>query len=187
MILFIHGFASCGLGDKSRALIRHFGRDAVLTPDLAHDPGAAAAQLEALVAAHDIDLLVGSSLGGHYATWLNRRHCLPAVLMNPAVAPQLLLAAYLGEHRRWCDGAPFRLTRRHLETFAGQVRPRLRPDERYLVLLQAGDELLDYRVAAGYYRGHRVVVQPGGSHRFENLPAYLPQIEAFRRESLAAS
>lgn len=180
MILFIHGFASCGLGDKSRTLIAHFGRDQVLTPDLSHDPAAAVAQLTGLRDSHPVDLLVGSSLGGHYATWLNRSRPLPTVLINPAVDPAELLAPYVGPHMRWCDGAPFELTAEHLRTLRAQHRTVLDPGEHYLVLLQTGDELLDYRVAAARYRDHDVVVEPGGNHRFENLADYLPRIQAFR-------
>jgi predicted esterase YcpF (UPF0227 family) len=181
VLLFIHGFASCGLGEKSRTLIRYYGRDQVLTPDLPHDPACAGSRLDALRRQHPVDLLVGSSLGGHYATWLNRVDPIPAVLINPVVDPARLLASYVGTHRRWCDGAPFELTPAHLAALAAQYRPTLGPGERYLVLLHAGDEVLDYRDAAAYYRDHEVVVQPGGNHRFENLADYLDRIDAFRR------
>jgi predicted esterase YcpF (UPF0227 family) len=181
VILFIHGFASCGLGDKSRVLIDHYGRDQVLTPDLAPDPALAVAQLETLQRRHPVNLLIGSSLGGHYATRLNRRQPVPTVLINPAVQPARLLEPYIGPHRRWCDGARFELTRQHIATLAAQYRPTLGPAERYLVLLQAGDEVLDYRTAAAYYRAHQVVLQPGGNHRFENLADYLDRIDAFRQ------
>jgi predicted esterase YcpF (UPF0227 family) len=183
MILFIHGFASCGLGEKSRTLIEHFGRQQVLTPDLAFAPAEAAAQLEGLLAAHPIDLLVGSSLGGYYATWLNRDRNLPAVLINPAVRPWELLAAHLGRHSRWCDGAGFEFTAQHVEQLRALHRPTLRGEERYLVLLQMGDEVLDYRHAAHYYRDTEVVIQAGGNHRFENLVDYLPAITTFRHST----
>ncbi len=180
MILFIHGFASCGLGGKAHSLIAHFGHDLVLTPDLAPDPEIAVQQLEALRRQHPVDLLVGSSLGGHYATWLNRTRPTPTVLVNPAVDPARLLAPYVGPHSRWCDGAPFELTHAHIAMLAAQHRPVLDPAERYLVLLQAGDEVLDHRRAAAYYHAHQVVIEPGGNHRFENLADYLPLIAAFR-------
>lgn len=180
MILFIHGFASCGLGDKSRTLISHFGRRQVLTPDLAFAPAEAAGQLVQLLDNHPIDLLVGSSLGGYYATWLNRERNLPAVLINPAVRPWELLTAHLGRHSRWCDGAAFDFTAQHVEQLRALYRPALRDGERYLVLLQTGDEVLDYRNAAHYYRDAQVVIEAGGNHRFENLADYLPAIETFR-------
>jgi uncharacterized protein len=181
MILFIHGFASRGLGDKSRALIDYFGASEVLTPDLPHQPDTAVALLERLLREHPIDLLVGSSLGGYFATWLNRNAGLPAVLINPAIAPSLLLDDYLGEHTS-DSGERFVLTRQHLDDLRAMYRPRLRDDERYLVLLQSGDEILDYRQAATYYAAKDVVVEPGGDHRFRNFSNYLPRIAAWRTQ-----
>lgn len=183
MILFIHGFASCGLGRKSRLLIERYGRDQVLTPDLPFAPAEAAHFLHQQLERHPVDLLVGSSLGGYYATWLNASHAIPAVLINPAVRPWGLLARHLGPQTRWCDGRPFEVTRAHGEQLRTLYRPALRPDERYLVLLQSGDEILDYRAAADYYRDQQVIVERGGNHRFENLADYLPAIDSFRHSN----
>lgn len=178
MILYIHGFASCGLGQKSLLLRQHFGAERVLTPDLPPAPRAACAALERLLARYPVRLLVGSSLGGYYATWLLARHEIPAVLINPAIAPYLLLEDYLGEHRG-CHDRPFEVTRETLAQLHALYRPRLRPQERYLVLLQTGDEVLDYRQAAAYYADKDLVIEAGGNHRFENLSDHLPRIEAW--------
>ena len=181
MILFIHGFASCGLGQKSRCLINHFGQDQVLAPDLPFRPDEAITLLRALTEQHPVDLLVGSSLGGYYATWLNREQPIPTVLVNPAVRPVELLTGYLGPHTRWCDGAAFEFTEADAVQLSAMYRPELRRDERYLVLLQTGDEVLDYHQAVDYYRDHPLIIEQGGNHRFENLADYLPRIAAFRR------
>lgn len=186
MILFIHGFASCGLGRKSRQLIAHFGADQVLAPDLPFAPTAAIAFLEQLLDTQPVDLLVGSSLGGFYATALNRQRTLPSVLLNPAVRPWQLLTEHLGPQQRWCDGQRFDFTLEHATQLEGLYRPRLRTDERYLVLLQSGDEILDYRAAASYYGGHELVIENGGNHRFENLPDYLSAIDHFYQRNQAA-
>ncbi len=182
MILFIHGFASCGLGHKSQLLIDYFGRDQVLTPDLPFRPIEAIAALQALQERHPVDLLVGASLGGFYATWLNRERPTPSVLINPVVRPYELLADHLGTQTRWCDGQTFEFTRADAEPLKAMYRPHLRPDEHYLVLLQTGDEVLDYRQAADYYRDQQVIIEHGGNHRFENLADYLPKIAAFRHQ-----
>ena len=48
-----------------------------------------------------------------------------------------------------------------------------------LVLLDAQDEVLDYRLAEAAFRGcGRSIVFPGGSHRFEHLPEALSEIRA---------
>lgn len=178
MILFIHGFASCGLGRKSTLLKAYFGEDRVLAPDLPGDPVEAVAHLESLLRKHEVDLLVGSSLGAYFATWLNREHCLPAVLINPAIAPFLLLEDYLGTHTG-CNQRALEVTPQTLEALRRLYRPELRAEEPYLVLLQTGDEVLDYRQAAAYYADKDVLIERGGSHRFEDLHHHLPRIAAW--------
>ena len=178
MILFIHGFRSCGLGQKSQALIDHFGRDEVLTPDLPNHPKDAADALTDLIDTHPIDLLIGSSLGGHLATYLNHSKIIPSVLINPAVAPHSLLNDYLGEHED-CHGNLFKVTQDYLEVLQQQYRNDLSSNERYLVLLQTGDENLDYRKAAAYYADFDVIVEQGGNHRFEQ---HLPHIAEWRKQ-----
>jgi predicted esterase YcpF (UPF0227 family) len=181
MILYIHGFRSCGLSVKSRALQQYFGQDQVLTPDLPHRPLAAIQHLESLLQQQRVQLLVGSSLGGYFATWLKREHDIPAVLINPAIAPALLLEDYLGTHQD-CYGRPFEVTPQTLGELRSLHRPSLGEREAYLVLLQTGDEILDYRQAATYYADKEVVIEQGGNHRFENLSEYLPRIQAWARQ-----
>lgn len=179
MILYIHGFASCGLSNKSRVLMQHYGTDQVLAPDLNHAPAAAIQQLETLLAEHPVELLVGSSMGGFYATWLNRHNTpTPAVLVNPAVSPPKLLNDLIGEHEG-CQGK-FDFTPEHIQQLKAMRRDTLRVQEHYLVLLQTEDEVLDYRHAAAFYADKNVVVETGGNHRFENLNDYLPQIDHWR-------
>lgn len=177
-VLFLHGFASCGVGNKSQLLQRWFGADQVLTPDLPADPDAAIALAEGLLRRHEVDLMVGSSLGGFYATWLGSRHHCAAVLINPSVRPYETLAAHIGRHRWWCRDEAFDWTGGHLDALR-----RYRVDQvggPCLVLLQSGDEVLDYHQARDYYRGQRVIVEIGGNHRFDGLEDYYNMIERFR-------
>lgn len=185
MLLYIHGFASCGDGRKSRLLKQYLGAHEVVAPDLPTSPRKAATQLQQILIEQPIDMLIGSSLGGHYATWLNRVWRLPTVLINPVLRPDLLLKPWLGWHENWCDQRPFELTTMHVRELAEQIRSGLLDDENYLVLLQSGDEVLDHTQAARFYGEHRVVIQNGGNHRFENLADYLPEIAAFYRAAVA--
>lgn len=180
-ILFIHGFGSRGLGNKSRALQDCFGPGQVLAPDLSPHPTQAIIQLQDLIDTQDVDLLLGSSLGGYYATWLNRRRSIPAVLVNPAVMPFALLEDFIGEHR-YEDGERFSLGTADIRALRRMHRPLLRADEHYLVLLQTGDQTLDYRQAAAYYAAKEVVVEQGGDHRFRDFQRYLPRIAAWREQ-----
>lgn len=177
MILFIHGFGSCGWGQKSLQLRRHFGLQQVIAPDLPFHPEQAIHRLQGLIARYPVRALIGSSLGGFFATALNASGPLPAILVNPVVRPHELLARYLGPQRRWCDGARFEVRQDYLAALMRLQRDRLAADERYLVLLQQGDETLDYRQAAEFYRDKEVVQIAGGSHRFERFEQQLPRID----------
>lgn len=179
MILYLHGFASCGDSTKTRLLKAHFGADKVLSPDIPIEPDAALAWLQKLIETHNVDLLIGSSLGGFYATLLSGRYGIDTVLINPSCHPYQTLAPYVGENRYWCSGDPFEWKSAYLLQLARMAETMQLPDARMLVLLQTGDEVLDYRVAEAIYRDYEVVVEAGGNHRFENLGEYLERIERF--------
>ena len=182
MLLYIHGFGSCGQGNKVVQLKKYFGANDVLSPDLSHDPPQAMAQLEELIAAHPVDMLLGSSLGGYYAEWLNGRHGIPSVLINPSTQPQITLARLIGPNKEWCTGKTFNWTAKQVESLGQFQRERPGASERYLLIVQTGDEVLDYRLAAERYRDYEVVITQGGNHRFESLEPYLPRIALFREQ-----
>ena len=182
MILYIHGFASCGDSTKTRLLKARFGDAGVLAPDVPVAPEEAMAFLSALIETRDVVLLIGSSLGGFYATALAHRYGIDAVLINPSVHPWRTLAPYIGTNRYWCSGEPFEWKGEYLLQLARIAEGMGPPDAELLVLLQTGDEVLDYRVAAEVYTAYEVVIEEGGNHRFENLGDYLERIEAFYRE-----
>jgi predicted esterase YcpF (UPF0227 family) len=183
-ILYIHGLASCGTGNKSRALANYFGPGNLLAPDLPMEPALTAALLEEIVVQEDVDLVVGSSLGGFHAVWLNRLRAIPTVLVNPAVRPWESLAPYVGKLTSWCSKETLELTAAHL----GQLRTMARePDpatESYLVLLGDEDEILDHRESAARFSRFDVRVAAGDDHRFGTFPDWLPAIETFRAAHL---
>ncbi len=124
--------------------------------------------------------LVGSSLGGFYATWLAEKHDVRAVLINPAIDPHVGLRAYLGPQQAFHGGERYELTEEHLrkwkELFVIKVRP-----ERYLLLVETGDEVLDYRAAVRKYRGAKQVVVQGGDHSLASFPVQMPLLLEFAR------
>lgn len=187
LILFIHGFGSCGWGTKSLLLRRHFGVGRLLAPDLPPHPQRAIDHLRGILRRYPIRALVGSSLGGFYATCLNAGQRLPAILINPVVRPHTLLAGHRGWQRRWCDERPFFVGDDYLDGLAALHREQLADDEAYLVLLQQGDEVLDYRDAAAYYRDKDLVEIPGGNHRFDDLDRHLNKIDAWLARQRDAS
>ena len=178
-LLFIHGFGSCGTGNKAETLRQHFGASRLLSPDLPVNPADCLNILSDLISEHQPLATVSSSLGSYYATWLNQHHNMPAILINPAVNPAMVLEPHIGTHRHWCSGEIFELTADHIDQLKQLKRNQLGQRENYLVLLQEGDEVLDYREAVRFYQGQQVIIEQGGNHRFENLHDYLTMIEQF--------
>ena len=126
------------------------------------------------------DCLIGSSLGGFYATYLAEKLSLKAVLINPAVDPHVGLRAYLGAQKNLHTGEPYELTEAHLREWEKLYMPRITP-QRYLLIVETGDEVLDYRRALARYAGAEQVVIEGGDHSLQSFPLHLPRILEFSR------
>ena len=183
MLIYIHGFNSSPASFKANLLKRRLeelGRGAeFIAPALPHRPGAAAALLDAEVEKHSASALVGSSLGGFYATWLAEKHGLKAVLVNPAVRPYDGLRQFLGPQQNLYTGERYELTRAHLTELAAMDVAVITRPERYLLIVAKGDEILDYRHAVERYRGCRQIVIEGGDHGLSAFDQYLDAVLGF--------
>jgi len=182
-ILYLHGFCSSPASWKSRLLaevLQAQGHDdCFFCPALSHVPFEAIAQAEALINGQNGPLtLVGSSLGGYYATWLAEQFGLRAVLINPAVVAPLSLDEFIGTQTNLYTGESFEFTSGHIEQLRALEVPHIIP-ERYLLMLETGDALLDYRQAVVRYAGCRQLVLEGGDHSFTRFPDLLPQLLEF--------
>jgi len=177
MILYIHGFASCGDSNKTKLLRENFPK--VLCPDIPVDPDKAVAFLQKLVVANNVSLIIGSSLGGFYASYLAQKFEIKTILLNPSTQPFLTLAPYVGTNTFFCSGETFEWTKEHITKLWEYAISKNSIKAPVLVLLQKGDETLDYTQAEAVYENYEVVVQEGGNHRFENLDEYLGVIKKF--------
>jgi predicted esterase YcpF (UPF0227 family) len=181
-LIYIHGFNSSPASFKARvlrdALAQRAPACAFLAPALPHAPAAAARLLDALAAAHPRAMLVGSSLGGYYATWLAERHDLRAVLINPAVRPYELLAGHVGMQTNLHTGEQYEFTPAHVAELRA-LEPAAIGPHRYLLMVETADEVLDYRLAVDRYRGARQCVIEGGDHGFSDFAAHLAPVMAF--------
>lgn len=184
VIIYLHGFNSSPESRKARYLLRCLEErgqeERYACPKLPHRPLDAIATIETELARDPSNriTLVGSSLGGFYATWLAEKHGMRAVLVNPAIDPHVGLRGHLGLQRNCYSGEEYRLTEDHLREWERLSVPSPSP-ERYLLLVETGDEVLDYRVAVNKYRGARQVVVRGGNHSFASFPAHVPLILEF--------
>ena len=188
MILYLHGFRSAPASFKAQALaLRMVELDleaAFWCPQLPVSAKEAMALVEAKIARCNAaggpaPTLVGSSLGGYYATWLAERHDLKAVLVNPAVVAPLDLEPYLGRQTNLYTGEAFDFTEAHIQELRDLEVPAITRPQRYWLLVEEGDEVLDYRDAVAKYAGARQTVLPGGDHSFTRWGDYLDDVLRF--------
>jgi len=192
MIVYLHGFRSSSKSAKAMQLrdavaaLAPAARPTLVVPDLPHRPLEAIAQVAALVErANETDVaFVGSSLGGYYATHLAERFDARAIVVNPTVRPYDDLRPYAGTQINLYSGETFTVADAHFDELrALQVTRIARPD-RYLLLVQTGDAVLDYREAVAFYGGAWQSVQGGGDHAFQGFAAHIPSILRFATSKL---
>ena len=185
-IVYLHGFRSSPASIKATRLREYVdalpNRPVLHIPELTHAPaiavGGVAAWVEANARGKNLTF-VGSSLGGFYATHLAERFGARAVMINPAVQPQRDLAPWIGIQTNLYTGAQVEVTQAHFAELAALRVPRITRPERYFLLVETGDEVLDYREAVAHYGGAYQYVRGGGDHTFTEFAAQIPAILRF--------
>ncbi len=186
-IAYLHGFNSGPTSVKGQALARAIAalpaavRPEYFRPRLSHWPAEAvrAVRRWAESVGREGLTFVGSSLGGFYATYLAETYGAKAILVNPALHPERTLAPYLGQQHNPYTGERYELTPTHLDELSALQVERITHPQRYLLLAQSGDELLDWRQAIAFYAGAWQFIQGGGDHAYENFAERAPLVLRF--------
>ena len=200
-LIYIHGFISSPQSAKAQLLLiamRSLGREnEYRTPQLPLDPEQAIKKLEALIKSNQQQQntanigLVGSSLGGYYALWLANKYNLKAVLVNPSVRPYDSLKAHLGEVENIYSGEKYTFNKSHINVLKSYEVKTPEKLENFYLMVQTGDEVLDYRQALEKFslseriesgkgvEGIKYEVQKGGSHGFDKFENMIPGILQF--------
>jgi len=182
--LYLHGFLSAPESTKAQQTLayfrQHLTEQQLLIPALPFSPAdaieVARDALTQLQRNYPEVLIIGSSLGGFYATWLAQQYGVKAALVNPAVRPFDLFEHYLGPNTHYYSGEVHELTSMHIEQLKALYCPVLTNPQRLFLLLQTGDETLDYRLAADYFRACPSWLEAGGDHSFRHFAERLPML-----------
>jgi predicted esterase YcpF (UPF0227 family) len=186
VIIYIHGFGSHGNGSKAKIFREYFhsiGED-FIAPSLSYVPELAIQTLEELIRSYHGDVyLIGSSLGGFYATYLSQKpEVKKVVLINPATKPMKTLRRALGDAPNFYDGSSFKWNDKHLEMLT-QYEYYLPHGswelEKFFVLLQKEDDVLDYKDAELKYNGAELIIENAGSHSFDGIERHFEAIRRF--------
>ena len=124
--------------------------------------------------------VVGSSLGGFYATVMAERLGCRAVLLNPAVDPARDLAAHIGETTAWHSDERFFFAPEFVDELRAMTPDTTTRPERYYAVIAKGDEVLDWREMTARYPGSRITLIEGGDHALSDFETvHLDRVLAF--------
>ncbi|WP_426343766.1 YqiA/YcfP family alpha/beta fold hydrolase [Pseudoduganella sp. R-32] len=185
MILYLHGFRSSPQSMKARLSgerMAQLGRSAeFICPQLPASPRLAMELAFGLVAGVPAEELtiVGSSLGGYYATWMAEKLGCRAVLLNPAVVAALDLEKHVGVTTAYHSDEPFEFKREYIEELRALAVPKITQPERYFLVACTGDEVLDYRDMVAHYAGAKQKVVQGSDHAISEYAGYLDEVLEF--------
>lgn len=185
MILYLHGFRSSPLSFKTSLLaarMQELGRgDEYHCPQLPASPRAAielALSIAQQVPPAELTL-IGSSLGGYYATWLAERLGCRAVMLNPAVHAARDLASQVGVKTQYHSNEPFEFKREYIDELEALAVPTITQPERYFLIAATGDELLDWREMVAHFAHAKQHVITGSDHGISDFADYADEVLAF--------
>jgi len=185
MTIVIHGFGSAGMGGKAMLFREYFKSQGkrCIAPSLSYIPDLAIDTLEQLIESYDEKItLVGSSLGGYYAIYLAEKYGLKAVLINPAVDSTKTLKKRVEEMSgmaiNYHDNSRFTWNMNHVEMLKEYSVDKVKNGE-YLLLLQTGDDVLDYKEAVAKLPNAKMIIEEGGTHPYEGIERHFDTILDF--------
>ena len=179
-ILYIHGFGSSGLGSKAQIFRKYFENLGIkfIAPSLSYIPDLAILTLEDIIKNCNNVKLIGSSLGGFYSIYLADKYNLKATLINPAANPDRTLQRAIPKAINYYDLSYFEWNENYLKMLKKyKITPQ--NQEKYLLMLQKGDETLNYKEALNLLPNSNLILEDGGNHSFEGVERHLEKIKNF--------
>ena len=183
-VIYIHGFNSAGYGDKVSKLKEHFGEENVLSINLPYNPEKAISLLEYLIRNLKNEeplLLVGTSLGGAYTLYLSYKFDVPGVIINPSVKPSEDLKSEVGKQKNYKTDEEYYFKEEYLNFLKKieiPIQELQKIKDKLYIYLDEGDELLDSRKTAEYFKGFYVKMFEGGNHRFQHMDELLEDLKS---------
>lgn len=185
VIIYLHGFLSSPQSLKASQSLefaqQNYPELAFEVPALDNHPIPAVDIIEHTMAKHKGKQchFIGSSLGGFLSSYMVQKYGGKAVLINPAVKPFELLADYLGLHQNPYTKVSFEINESHIDDLVSLNTLEISRPQDFWVLLQTGDEVLNFRQAETKYKDAKLTIEPGGDHSFQHFERFLPEIFRF--------
>jgi len=183
-VIYFHGFASSSDSTKAKLINKYISKNhrkvTVHTPDLSNNFEEAIYQIETLIKKNDGEIaFMGSSLGGYYALYFSQKLQTKAILINPAIPPLDGFDIYLGENKNYSTGKKFILTKNDIKFIRSISHKKFKNHDNTLVLLESGDETLNYSKSISYFKGSNIDIVMGGDHSYSSISDKLIKITNF--------
>ena len=183
-ILYFHGFKSSSDSDKAQEFKKFIENETsqtkIIIPDLEDDFKEAHKQIETLVDKNSPNILyMGSSLGGYYALYFAQLYKSKSVLINPAIAPLNDFEIHLGKNENYATGNKFTISKDDISYIRSLHHKKILEPKNNLILLESGDEILNYVESSSYFRGSYIDIFYGGNHSYTSIKEKFTKIKDF--------
>ena len=185
-VLYLHGFRSSPQSTKARQLAHLFQVSYPQVhwwcPQLPPSPRAATNLISQGTAdwPKETMAVIGSSLGGFYATWLAHQYRCKAILINPAIDPARDLAKYIGEHSVWQDpNERIYFAPAYIEELRNLYVDEFKDPQKVFALIAKGDEVLDWQEMTARYSCCQQLLLEGSDHGVSDFELHLPRLLEF--------
>jgi predicted esterase YcpF (UPF0227 family) len=183
-ILYFHGFKSSSDSSKAQEFKKFIenktSQTKIIIPDLEDDFKEAHKQIETLIDKNSPNILyMGSSLGGYYALYFAQLYKSKSVLINPAIAPLNDFEIHLGKNENYATGNKFTISKDDISYIRSLHHKKILEPKNNLILLESGDEILNYVESSSYFRGSYIDIFYGGNHSYTSIKEKFTKIKEF--------
>jgi hypothetical protein len=181
-IIYIHGFRSTGDSEKAKQLKAAFPNHTVVAPNLSANPKQAIQQLHNIISS-DIQstIVVGTSLGGFYATYLACIYDVPAFIINPSLEPHISLKSKVGKYKRFGSDEDYDFETPYvdeLKVLFDKLHASDKDANNLHFYLSTDDDVIKFDKLDTLFPNKRgVKTFDNAGHRFSRFPEIFPDIQ----------
>jgi|TARA_B100001094_G_scaffold104214_1_gene100496 predicted esterase YcpF (UPF0227 family) len=183
-ILYFHGFKSSSDSTKAKDLHKFISRQTrntiLITPNIHDNFHDAHDQIVNLIESNQPNIFfMGSSLGGYYASFFSQKYNKKAVLINPAIPPLKDFEMHLGKNKNYSNGNKFIITKNDIDYIRSLSYKKILKPKNLMILLESGDEILNYNDTSSYFSGSHIDILYGGDHSYSSFKEKFNKIQDF--------
>lgn len=185
IIVYLHGFRSSPQSYKAQLMAQHMWalglEEQYLCPQLPASPTQSIELILELIKdfAPEQLTLIGSSLGGYYATWIAERIGCRAVLLNPMVKIPTDMSPFMNASMAFHSETSFEFKPEYVEELSQLAITHTSNPERYFLIAATGDELLDSREMQSHYPSARQTIIDGSDHGLTGFGQHVDDVLTF--------